>query len=134
MDLGAVMDEMATKLDTIAGLRISAFPADQVSVPAAVVGWPETLSFDTTMGRGVDMLTFPVFVLVGKTWDRTTRDLLSGYCDGTGAGSVKVALQAKPNTAYASLRVTSAEFNVVTVAGVDYMAAVFSVDVYGTGA
>ncbi len=134
MNLGDVMDEIAAELDTIAGLRVFAFPADNIPAPAAVVGYPETISFDTTMGRGVDTITLPVFVLVGRVTDRTSRDLLSAYVDGSGAASVKAVLQAgKPWVAMSSVRVVSAEFTVATVAGVDYLTAVFTVNVYGSG-
>lgn len=134
MILSAVMDEMAVELDTIDGLRVFPYPADNIPAPAAIVGYPESLTFDTTMGRGVDMAVFPIFVLVGRVTDRTARDLLGVYCDGTGAKSVKAVLQAgKPWVAMASVRVASVEFTVVTVAGVDYLAAVFTVNVYGSG-
>ena len=134
MILSAVMDELAAELDTIAGLRVYAFPADNVPAPAAIVGYPETLTFDTTMGRGVDTAVFPIFLLVGRVTDRTSRDLLGAYCDGTGSSSIKAVLQSgKPWTAMSSVRVASADFTVVTVAGVDYLTAVFTVNVYGTG-
>jgi hypothetical protein len=128
------MDELAAELDTIAGLRVYAFPADNVPAPAAVVGYPESLTFDVTMGRGVDMMTLPIFVLVGRVTDRTSRDALGAYCDGSGASSIKQVLQAgKPWTAMSSVRVASIEFTVVTVAGIDYLTAVFTTMVYGSG-
>lgn len=134
MNLTAVMDELATELDTIAGLRVFAFPADNVAAPAAVVGYPTSITYDSTMGRGVDMMVIPVFVLVGRLTDRSSRDLLGVYCDGSGAKSIKAKLLAgKPWSAMSSVRVASAEFTVVTMAGVDYLSAIFTVNVYGPG-
>lgn len=134
MILSTVMDELAAELDTIDGLRVYAYPADNIPAPAAVVGYPESLTFDTTMGRGVDSAVFPIFVLVGRVTDRNSRDLLGAYCDGTGARSIKAVLQAgKPWVAMSSVRVASVEFTVVTVAGLDYLTAVFTVNVYGSG-
>ena len=134
MILSTVMDELATELDTIAGLRVFAYPTDTAPAPAAIVGYPESLTFDTTMGRGVDTAVFPIFVLVGRVTDRSSRNLLGAYCDGTGAKSIKAVLQAgKPWVAMASVRVASIEFTVVTVAGLDYLTAIFTVNVYGTG-
>ncbi len=134
MILSAVMDELAAELDTIAGLRVFAYPTDSVPPPAAVVGYPEKITFDTTMGRGVDKATFPIFVVVGRVTDRSARNLLSVYCDGTGAKSVKAVLNAgAPWTAMASVRTGDIDFTTVTVAGIDYLTAVFTVDVYGTG-
>lgn len=134
MNLAAVMDELAAELDTIADLRVYAFPADNVPVPAAIIGYPESITFDTTMGRGVDTIVIPIFVLVGRVTDRTSRGLLSVFVDGSGTKSIKAVLQAgKPWVAMSSVRVASVESSVVTVAGVDYLAAVFTVNVYGSG-
>jgi hypothetical protein len=132
--LADVMDEIGAELETIAGLRVTPFAADHVQVPAAVVAYPETIDYDQTWNRGVDKLTFPIFVLVGKMWDRTARDELSGYVNGAGAASVKAVLEAGAYTAMSSLKVQTADVEAVSVAGVEYLAAVFSVDVYGSGA
>ena len=48
--------------------------------------------------------------------------------------SVKAVLEAGTYTAFDSLRVTDCEFEVITVAGVQYLAARFNVDIIGTGA
>jgi hypothetical protein len=133
MILSDVMDQLATQVDTIAGLRVLAFPADQVQPPAAVVGWPETIEYDTTNTRGVDHINLPIIVLVGKAWDRPTRNLLSAYVNGSGAASVKAVLKAGVYTAMSSVRVASVDFETVTVAGVEYAAAIFSVDIWGPG-
>ena len=134
MILSDVMDQLATQLDTITGLRVSAYPPDNVQVPVAVVGFPESIQFDLTFGRGVDHIEFPVFVLVGKVWDRTTRDEIAAYCSGSGAKSVKAVLAAGTYTAMSSVRVSSATLETVSVAGTEYLAAIFVVDVFGTGA
>lgn len=129
------MDELATELDTITGLRVYAFPADNIAAPAAVIGYPETITYDVTMGRGVDQIDFPVFLLVGRLTDRTSRDALGAYLNGSGAQSVKqVLLNGKPWVAMSSVRVASAEIEIVSMAGIDYLAAVFTVNVFGPGA
>jgi hypothetical protein len=93
MLLSDVMDELAARLDVIDGLRVHAFPADNVNVPQAVVTYPETLTFDETYGRGSDRLTIPVVVLVGKASDRASRDQLAAYADGSGVKSIKSAIE-----------------------------------------
>lgn len=133
MNLAAVMEEIAVRLDTIAGLRVYAYPADQIQPPAAVVGYPETITYDVTMGRGVDRMEIPLFVLVARQTDRTARDELGPYLDGSGAESVKAVLKGVTWTAMSDVRVASVTVDVVTVAAVDYLAAVFSMDVYGPG-
>jgi hypothetical protein len=134
MRLDDVMDQVATQLDTISGLRVTAFPADSVSPPAAIVSYPGTYTYDETYGRGMDRLSLPVVVVVGKPYDRSTRDNLAGYCDGSGSSSVKAVLESGTYTAFSTVRVESVEFDVLTIAGTDFMAALFTLDIAGTGA
>ena len=134
MDLAAVMDEVGDALDTIDGLRVHRWPADNVQPPAAVVTYPAEYRFDETYGRGMDRLVLPVVVLVGRPSERSARDLLGAYVNGSGASSVKAKVEAHTYTACHTVRVESVEFDVVNVAGVDYLAATFTHDITGTGA
>lgn len=135
MNVAAVMDELAAELDTIAGLRVFAYPPDKIDPPAAIIGYPETITYDTSMGRGTDMIEFPIFVMVGRLTDRTARDKLAPYLAGSGSASIKGVLRAAlPFVAMASVNVVSATIEVVTMAGLDYLTAVFTVNVYGPGA
>lgn len=134
MNVAAVMDELKTKLDAIANLRVFAYPPDKVDPPTAVIGHPETITYDVAMGRGVDQIDFPVYVFVSRITDRTSRDKLAPFLAGSGASSIKgVILAGKPWTAMSSVRVASAEIEVITMANIDYLAAVFTVNVYGSG-
>lgn len=134
MNLDNVLGQMATQLDTIANLRVYDFPPDQVYPPCAIVSWPDTYTYDFTYGRGSDRMSVPVVVLVGKVSDRASRTNLAAYTDGSGASSVKAVLEAGTYTAFHELRVESVDFDVVSVAGIDYAAALFTIDVVGTGA
>jgi hypothetical protein len=134
MDLASVMDQVGDALDTIDGLRVYRWPADNVQPPAAVVAYPTEYRYDETFGRGMDRLSLPVVVLVGRPSDRAARDRIVGYAAGAGTGSVKAALEAHTYTACDSVRVESVEFDVVSVAGVEYLAATFTNDIAGTGA
>jgi hypothetical protein len=134
MILTDVMDAVATRLDTIAGLRVFEWPQGSVTPPAAVVSYPETYTYDETYGRGMDRMTLPVIVVVGRPTDRSTRDRLGGYVNGTGAASVKSVLQSGTYTAFHTVRVVGVEFDVVTIGGTDYMGALFSLDIAGSGA
>lgn len=73
-------------------------------------------------------------VMVGKVDSRSARDKVAGYAEGTGAGSVKAAVESHLPTAYDSARVIRCEFSVITVASVDYLAGTFSIDIIGRGA
>lgn len=216
MILADVMQEIADRLDTIDGLRVYGYPADQIQPPAAAVTYPESVDFDSTFQRGMDRIPdLPVIVLVAKPWDRSTRDQIAAYIDGSGASSVKAVLEngdrpdttftasnrsgfivtlqglptghglktgasitvdstdntidgtfvvltatattvtypqvagndtdtgsgtiayipggATPYTAFDTLRVTSCDVDAVSVAGVEYLAAVFHLDIAGPG-
>lgn len=130
INLNTAMDTLGVALSGITGLRVYDYLADNVSVPAAVVGLPQPLTYDHTHARGIggcDRATFPVYVVVGKVSDRAARDQLAVYCDGTAAAtvSVKAALDAVPGA-----RVMDVDFTnpVMTIAGADYLAATFHVD------
>lgn len=135
MNVAAVMDELKTELATITGLRAFAYPPDKVDPPAAIIGYPETIEFDVSMGRGTDHIVFPIFLMVGRLTDRTSRDKLAPFLAGSGASSIKGVLKnAEPFVAMSSVRVAEATVEVVTMAGIDYLTAIFTVHVFGPGA
>lgn len=134
MNLADVMQEIADQLDTITGLRVFGFPPDRIVPPAAFVSWPDDLTFDETYGRGSDHMTLPVVVVEGRPSDRTSVLRLGAYCDGSGPASVKAVVESGTYTAFDTVRVMSAELDVVTIAGTDYIAALFSLDIAGQGA
>lgn len=134
MDLAAVMDDLGSALEPIEGLRVFPYWADRVTPPAAVVAWPDPLTYDTAMARGGDRLEVPVILLVGKVDARSARDQLARYVSGSGPHSVKAAVEAHPATAYDSARVDRAEFGVITVAGIEYLAGTLYIDLIGRGA
>lgn len=133
MDLAAVMDEVGDQLDTIDALRVYRYPADNVAPPAAVVTYPDEWTYDATMRRGADTCTLPVVVLVGKVSDRASRDRIAVYVDGAGAKSLKAVIEAHSYESCDSVRVTNAEFDIVAVAGVEYLAATFHLNIIGPG-
>jgi hypothetical protein len=133
MDLAAVMQAVADRIDTISGLRCFAYPPGTVTPPAAVVSYPEAYDFDATYGRGMDRMSLPVVVAVGRPTDRSTRDLLAAYCAGTGASSIKAVVESGTYSAFHTVRVESIEFDVVPLGGTDYMAAIFTLDIAGSG-
>lgn len=134
MDLAAVMDAISNRLDTITGLRCHPYPPGSVTPPAAIVSYPEGITFDATYARGMDRMTLPVVVVVGKPTERSTRDKLGAYCNGSGAASVKAVLESGTYAACDTVTVRGAEFDVVSIGGTDYMAALFTLDIAGQGA
>jgi hypothetical protein len=136
MDIIAVMDEVAAQVDTIAGLRVSAFPPDSITPPAAVLDLPSEIRFDETFGRGMDRITMPLAVVVGKLDARSTRKHILPYFAGAGPKSIKQVVEAGTYTTFDFVRVMADDdpFEVWTIAGVAYLAGAFSLDIAGTGA
>ena len=133
MDLAACMDEVGTALATIDGLRVFPYSADRVTPPAAIVGWPETITYDATMARGMDRQSLIVWVLVGRVDQRSARDELAAYLNGAGARSVKAVLDGAAYETCHTVRVASATVQSITSGGVDYLGAEFVVDITGSG-
>lgn len=135
MDLGDVMDEIGDQLDTIDGLRVYRYPPDNPAPPAAIVSYPDTYTYDETFGRGMDRISdLPVIVLVGKVSDRASRDAIAAYVAGSGTKSVKAAVDTDSGTAFDYARVASVVFDVISIAGVEYLGATFTIDIAGQGA
>ncbi len=134
MNLADVMDDLGAALARIDGLRVFPYSADKVSPPAAVVLWPERIDYDATATRGGDRLAVPLAVLVGRVDQRSARDALARYMDGSGPSSIKAAVEAHEPTAYDSARVKAATPDSFTSGGVDYIGALFAVDIIGRGA
>lgn len=135
MDLADVMDQIATQADAIEGLRVhsSPMPPGDITPPALVVSFPESVTFDETYGRGTDRMSLPLVVVVGNPTERQTRDLVVKYCAGSGASSIKQVLESGAYSAFDLLRVEGIEFDAVSIGGVDYLAAIFTLDIIGPG-
>jgi hypothetical protein len=133
MDLNAVVEELATRLDTITGLRVHSEPPGTIDPPAAVIAYPD-ITYDATYGRGMDRLELPIVLAVGRISDRISRKQVLEYVQGSGASSVKAVVESGTYTAFDTVRVASVVFDVITIAAVDYLAATFTLDIAGQGA
>jgi hypothetical protein len=135
MDMGAVMQELADRLDTIEKLRVFGHPPDKPpSAPAAVVTYPGVLTYDGGYGRGMDMMDPSIVALVGKVSDRTARDRIAKYCAGSGASSFKEVLESGEYETFDSVRVKQVEFDTIAIGAVEYLSATFTLDIVGRGA
>lgn len=126
LNLNTAMDSIGTALGGISGLNVYPYIPDQVTPPAAVVGFPEEVEYDHTMARGKDRALFEVTVLVQKTNDQTARADLAGYMNGAGTAtdSVKSALDAIGS----HVRVARARVGVTNVGELQYLSCSFDVD------
>jgi hypothetical protein len=134
VNVADVMEEIGDVLDTLTGLRVHRHPPGSIVPPAGVVSYPERVAYDQTYGRGMDRLEgLPVVLLAGKVTERTARDKMGAWSAGTGAASVKVALESHAWASCDDVHVASVEFDTVSIGAVDYLAAVFSLNVAGAG-
>lgn len=134
MRLALVMDEVASVLTEITGLRVFPYPPPTLAPPAGYVSFPQSASFDESYGRGQDNFNdLPIVLLASKVTDRAARDLVSQWSAGDGPLSVKARMEAHDWVTCDNLTVTSCEFDVEKVAGVDYLAAMFKAVVVGPG-
>jgi hypothetical protein len=132
--LSAVRDGIKAQLAAITGLRVYDTIPDQISPPAAVVA-PASgtfLEFDSTMARGSDDLHFVVALLVARGSDRAAQDTLDGYLAGSGAASVKAAIESGGTLGGAVQWVSvpaARNYGSLDIGGVSYLGCEFVVDV-----
>lgn len=131
-----VAEELAARLRRIPDLTVFAHPVASVVPPAAIVVWPDQITYDATYQRGMDTLTFPVVLVVGQTSDgRAAMDALSRYWDGSGPWSVKAALETggPVDGVLDDVQVGAARAGEVSIGGVSLLAAEFTTEVAGEG-
>lgn len=135
MNLDTVIKELGTAAGSIAGLRIMPWAARTASPPALVFGLPEEISPNDTYGRGGMRITgLPAVLLVGNATARTSLADLSAYCAGSGAKSLTAAWQNYTGfTQIQAITVARIQPDAVKLAGVEYLGAVFHLDLYGSG-
>lgn len=123
---------LANNLATISGLRTSALVPDDPHPPIAVVR-PNAITFDLSFARGVDEFEFSVLLIVGRVDERSAQNKLDGYCEPSGATSVKQAIESDKTlggNAY-DLRVREMRnYQQITVGDVTYLSAEFVVQVF----
>lgn len=134
MDLDAVAGELGDVLKAI-GLNVPEWGVQRVHPPFALVPLPDRITFDAGYQRGADRIEdWPLLVLLPNPTKPETRRAIAEYADGSGPKSVKAAIEARTYTSCDSVTATSVEFDVVSYAATDYLAAMFHLDIMGKGA
>ncbi len=135
-NISTLRTNAATLLDTIPALRkiYDYIPDTAPPTPCAIVG-NVTVDFDDAMQRGLDAYEFDVLAVVSRMSERSGQDELDALLAGTGAGSIKTALEAGTptrtlNGAVSTLRVTRATPISVTMGGVEFFAYRYEVSAY----
>lgn len=129
LDLAAVMDALVASV-VDAGIldRAYGWPLPEVSPPCVVAGYPTSYSPGVTMDRGHDRATFPIWLVLGRIDERTTRDVFGSYLNGT-ADIVDALNNADVDHEW-SCRVMAAEVQPwVPVPELTYLSIRFDVDV-----
>ena len=126
-DIGTVMGQIGTALDTIDGLRVFDFPPKSAQPPFAFVDMPSEVEYDAGFARGRDRATFTVVLAVADVVDRAARDAIAAYAAGSGASSIKAVLDAA--SIGESARVTRCQFRPVSLSAGTYAGCIFNVDV-----
>jgi hypothetical protein len=93
VDLNAVAAGLAAAVDAIDGVTTYSYTPDAVTVPAFYVG-EITTDFDAAMNRGLDELSIVCRMVVEKADMESAQHNLNRYMAGSGALSVKAALEA----------------------------------------
>lgn len=134
VNLKLVMREIGTALDTIPGLAVHNRPVLNLTPPAAVVSYPDSIETRTTYGPGVARMVLPVVVMVGRPTESSTQDRVTRYADGSGPESVTRIMDTYAWTTCHHVTVTGIDFDVVSMAGKDHLAVAFTLDVVGSAA
>ena len=137
--LSALRAGIATRLQTISGLRVLSYVGGDIVPPAAVVipgvrGRKNSLlvDYDATMGRGSDDWQFTVLLMVANKVERVSQVALDAYCDGSGSSSVKAAIEADGTlggiASFTNVRGVR-DYGIVSYGGQQYVGAEFMVEV-----
>lgn len=127
-----VRDNLKTSLETISGLRAFDLIPDVITPPAAIVGQLD-FTFDIDNARGLDQAQVDVLVIVQRFSERSGQDLLDAYLAGSGAGSIKAAIEGDRTLGGAvnTLRVTGAEAGTYESQGVEFLSYRYRITIWG---
>lgn len=127
-----VRDGLKTRLQTITGLRVFDTIPENPQPPAAIVGQLD-MNFDIDNARGLDLATVEVYLLVQRMDVRSGQDKLDAYLAGSGAGSVKAAIEGDRTLggACSTLRVLSAESGQYESAGIMFLSYRYRISIWG---
>jgi hypothetical protein len=92
MQPSQVRDALKTRLQTISGLRVYELIPEPITPPCAIVGQLD-FTFDIDNARGLDQANVDIYVIVQRFSERAGQDKLDGYLAGTGATSIKAAIE-----------------------------------------
>jgi hypothetical protein len=131
MSISLLRQGLATNLQTITGLRVVETLPDLVNPPMAMIGLTK-VSYNQQNQRSMAEYTFQVTVVVGRVSERTAQASLDVLV-APGQGSIKYALESDRTlggNAYEVFVPELSAYGAVSINGIDYLSAEFSVQVF----
>jgi hypothetical protein len=127
----AIRQGLATRLDTITGVKAYAYEPDMPVTPALIVATYDA-DYDLVMGAGTTY-EFSIYILVNRSFDRSAQEAIDGYLQPAGSTSIAVAIDGDPTlggiVAFAAVRNVSSSLVAMDFAGVTYAAATCRIEV-----
>jgi hypothetical protein len=131
MSISLLRAGLAKNLGTIKGLRVVETLPDLVNPPMAMIGLTK-IAYNQQNQRSMAEYTFQVTVVLGRVSERTAQRELDVLV-APGAGSVKFALESDRTlggNAYEVFVPELSTYGAVSINGIDYLSAEFSVQVF----
>jgi len=127
-----VREGLKANLEAIKGMRVYDLNPSVPVAPAAVVGQLD-FTFDLNNARGLDQANLDVIVLVQRFTERTGQNDLDKYLAGSGAYSIKAAIESDLTLGGAcnTLRVTSAEAGTYAAGDIEFLSYRYRLTVWG---
>lgn len=131
MSISLLRAGLAKNLQTINGLRVVETLPDLVNPPMAMIGLTK-VTYNQQNQRSMAEYTFQVTVVLGRVSERTAQASLDVLV-APGAGSIKFALESDRILGGDAFDVFVPElsaYGAVSINGIDYLSAEFSVQVF----
>jgi hypothetical protein len=134
VDINAVADELAERLKQLgADIYVHPNPPESLTPPAIILSYPKSIDYDETYGRGMDKIVdWEIVAVTGAVSLLTSRKRVMALASG-GTSGLKAVLEIPGYESFDEIRVSTASFDVFTMAGVDYISCTWLVDIWGTG-
>jgi hypothetical protein len=131
MTISNLRTGLANNLKTLSGLRVVETLPDVVNPPMAMIGLTK-VAYNRQNNQSMSEYTFKVTVIVGRVSERTAQNTLDIWV-APGSGSIKAAVESDRTLGGNAYEVFLAElsaYGAITVNGIDYLSAEFSVQVF----
>ena len=130
--LSSIRSGIATNLVNISTLTVFGFVPDSIEPPTAVVGVVDSIEYDTSIARGADTYTIPVFLYVSRVDAQDAQATLDAFLASSGSSSVKTQIESDVTLGGVanSARVVEADnYGVYSINNIDYLGCEFTVEV-----